>query len=418
MKILILGSGGREHAIFLKLKESKLAEEIFILPGNAGSLQNSRIPNIQINDFEGILKVTQEKRIELIFVGPEVPLALGIKDFFIQKAPDILVFGPDKLSAQLEASKAFAYEFMAQKNIPTPESHVVSELSSSIQIVKESNLPFVIKADGLAAGKGVSIHKDHDSGIQQLHRIFEDKLFGSAGDKVLIQKFLQGKEASLFAILNGKEALYLPTARDYKAIGEGNTGPNTGGMGAFSPGDLLHEEHIDFIHKNIVEKVLKQFSYTGILYIGLMVHSQKAEDLSVVEFNCRLGDPETQSILPMIETDILPYILWSCGARDYIPKIAEKSYFHLPQKFGSTVNVVIAAKGYPNKYEKEIEIYLPKKVASNIHIVHAGTKEKEGRFISSGGRIMNIVGYGKDKLEARKICLPVSRRNGKYKRFL
>ncbi|MDH5717251.1 MAG: phosphoribosylamine--glycine ligase [Spirochaetia bacterium] len=404
MRVLIIGGGGREHALYLKIKESPLVKNVLILPGNAGIANTDRILNTDVSDFPAILNIIKENNINLLVVGPEIPLVKGIKDFFNKEMPDLFVFGPDKNGALLEGSKIFADEFMKESKIPAPRAKSASSLEESLEVLDNFSLPVVLKADGLAAGKGVSIHDKKEAAEKKLREIFSDKIFGTAGEKVLFQEFLTGEEASLFALLNGKEAIILPTARDYKAAYDDGKGPNTGGMGSFSPGSTLSEKHISLACEKIVKPVLEKFAYTGILYIGLMVNIDKPEETKVLEFNCRFGDPETQSILPMIEGDIIPYILWSCGDNDIIvPKIKEENYYKIPQKHGCTLNTVIAAEGYPFSYEKNIELNLPEKLPKGIHIIHAGTAEKENKIVSSGGRILNIVAYGKNLPEAKNL---------------
>lgn len=398
MRILVLGGGGREHAIYLKLLQSPLAEKVFFGPGNGGAPPQDTI-SLDPLDFEGIEKVCRHEKIGLLVVGPEAPLAAGIKDYMAERFPELLVFGPDKNGAQLEASKVFSDNFMAEAGIPTAKGRVASSLEESLAIMEEHPLPVVIKADGLAAGKGVSIHDNKEEALQRLREIFEDNIFGKAGSQVLFQEFLQGEEASLFAICNGKEAIYLPTARDYKRVGDNDEGPNTGGMGSYSPGSVLTPSHIDFIDSNIVGKVIDKFGYTGILYVGLMVYG---ETVSVVEFNCRLGDPETQCVLPMMESDLLPYLLWGCGAQEIPFRVARQNHFITPTKPGYAVNVVLAAAGYPASYQKGIPLELPSELPADIQVVHAGTARQEECLASSGGRILSVVAFDKERQEARR----------------
>ncbi|MDH5719349.1 MAG: phosphoribosylamine--glycine ligase [Spirochaetia bacterium] len=403
MNILILGGGGREHAMYLKIKNSSLAKNVYISPGNAGINDECRI-NINIEDFDRVSQIVKEYDISLIVVGPEVPLVLGIKDYFKNAMPHLFVFGPDKKSAMLEGSKVFSDQFMKEAGIPAPMASSANNLDRAISIIEDGPLPIVIKADGLAAGKGVSIHHDKKSAITKLEDIFKDNIFGEAGKSVLIQEFLEGEESSLFALLNGKEALILPTARDYKAAYENNQGPNTGGMGSFSPGEALSSSHIQFACENIIKPVLDKFQYTGILYIGLMVDRENPEASKVLEFNCRFGDPETQSILPMIEGDIVPYLLWSCGNNDaLIPKIKDDGFYKIPQKTGCALNVVIASNGYPSDYDKGIALNLPDTLPENIHIIHAGTEKISNKIVSNGGRVLNIVGYAKNLEESKNL---------------
>lgn len=405
MNTLVLGSGGREHAIFTKLQQSDTISNIFFAPGNAGVVTSSKL-SFDILDFAQVLSVCKKNDIELIFVGPEAPLAEGIKDYFTENAPEIKVFGPDKNTARLESSKVFSQKFMQGVGIPTAQSIIITESSTQQETEKaidDLGLPIVVKVDGLAAGKGVSIHKEKAEAVTTIKQITQDKSFGDAGKQVLLQSFMQGTEASLFALCNGKEAVFLPTARDYKRAYDHNEGPNTGGMGSFCPGDVLTDDHIDFIHEKIVGPVLNEFSYTGILYIGLMVYSSKADDLSVVEFNCRLGDPETQCVLPMIDTDLMPYVLWSCGDNKIeIAKVKKGNSYYLPKKPGASVNVVLAAKGYPGKYDKGHSLVIPKKMPDSVSIVHAGTSIKEGSLVSSGGRVLSVIAQENDLQSARE----------------
>ena len=407
MRVLVLGSGGRENALYLTFLKSPITEKVYGLPGNGGfsfesSIQASSI--IDMNDFSGILKIIERYDIQLVVVGPEMPLASGIKDFFAYHKPKLLVFGPNQASSQLEASKKFAVEYMKKRGIPTAESVICESFEDALNAIQNHSWPLVIKADGLAAGKGVSIHSNMEEAKSRLKEIFHDKLFGKAGEKVVLQTWMQGTEASLFAICNGKEAIYLPGARDYKPAFDDNAGPNTGGMGSFAPSDVLTEEQIAFIHKNITKPILQDFSYTGLLYIGLMVHSDLDHDLSVVEFNCRFGDPETQTILPILETGLLPYMLWSCGHTELVPKVEARGFYHVPYKKEYSVNVVLASEGYPGDYVKDIAFYVPES-NKNVMVIHAGTvhsREHSYEYVSTGGRILNIIGLGKSLHEARE----------------
>lgn len=404
MNVLILGSGGREHAVYLKLQESKFITKLFIAPGNAGIDNAFRFVDLDINNFFQVLQVVQKHKIEFIFVGPEQPLSNGIVDFFKKESPATLVFGPNKLSAQLESSKIFANEFIKKANLPVCRSAYAYSLQEALKEIETFSVPVVIKADGLAAGKGVSIHQDYSSAQEKIHAIFENKIFGESGSAIIIQEFMTGTEASVFVIMNGKEGIFLPTAQDYKAAFDGGKGDNTGGMGSVCPGQTLTEDHLENINNSIVKQVAEHFSYIGVLYIGLMVHSSLPHDYSIVEFNCRLGDPETQSVLPMLETDLFPYLLWACQSPLPHPliKMKKKNYFHIPYKSGFCVNVVLVAHDYPADYEKNIPLSLPQHLPENIHLVHAGTSyDPDGNYISTGGRILNIVGFDKSITKVR-----------------
>ena len=421
MRILVLGNGGRENALYHKIKQSSLVSKVYVTPENGGVDKEDQV-NLDILNFEDVILFLKENLIQLVVVGPEIPLAKGIKNILKQRIPEVMIFGPDAFAAQLEASKVFSVEYMLKRNMPTAKTHICTSLSQATEVISKHTLPIVIKADGLAAGKGVSIHKDRASAQTRLEEIFIKKIFGDAGNQVLIQEFMVGIEASLFAICNGKEAVYLPTAQDYKRVFDSDEGPNTGGMGSYCPANNLTPQQIAFVHEKITTPILKDFSYTGLLYIGLMIHSQEESDISIVEFNCRFGDPETQVILPMLETDLVPYLLWASGDDCLIPYIQKRcelflqdgkfgpesvpykrvvDYKYIPYKPGMCINVVMASKGYPETYEKNIQFSLPP-LKDNISVIHAGSiAVGENTYMSTGGRILSIVGYGHNKESIR-----------------
>ncbi|RME90867.1 MAG: phosphoribosylamine--glycine ligase [Candidatus Hydrogenedentota bacterium] len=412
MNVLVLGSGGREHAIYEKLKESNQIDNLYIAPGNAGIEDTFRV-KIPANHFAELAEFAKSKDIKMIVVGPEDPLAGGIVDYFQEFFGDeILVIGPDVEGAKLESSKVFAQKFMETVGIPVGRSIVIDstinldDLFSSFVLVltHDWKKPLVVKVDGLAAGKGVSIHRTPEEAREKIHKIFYEEEFGSAGEQILLQEFLEGTEASLFALCNGHDVIFLPTARDYKRAFNDNQGPNTGGMGSFSPGDALNEGHLEFIKSRIVEPVLGFFRYRGFLYLGLMVHSEKPDDISMIEFNCRLGDPETQCVLRLMEPDLFPYLLWTVNKEENVPRLRKKGYDVVPQKSGGVVNVVIAAKGYPGKYEKGIPLNLDIDLPEGVQLIHAGTERQGDRVVSTGGRIFNVVAYGKNIAEARQLA--------------
>ena len=395
MNILILGAGGRELSIYDKLKQSNQIKNLY--------LSSIDMPSLDILNFEKLETIIVQNKIDILVVGPETPLANGVKNYFQKQLPKLYIFGPDKQSARLEASKRFAIEYMQSKNIKTAETKFVSSFEEADNVIKTMSLPFVIKVDGLAAGKGVSIHKDIKDAQNKLKDIFHANLFKDAGKQVLIQSFMNGTEASLFAVCNGQEAIYLPVAKDYKPVFDNNIGANTGGMGSYCPNDLLTTEQKEYIHKKIVMSILKDFHYSGILYIGLMLHSTKDDDISVVEFNCRLGDPEAQVILPMIEADLLPYILWGCQVPNVlVDKIKNKSIYQIPQREGSMVNVVITAQGYPQSYEKNIYFELPTPQDSQLQYLLAGATKQGSGYVSTGGRVLNITSYADSTAHARE----------------
>ena len=400
MNILIIGSGGREHALYHKIKTSPKVKKLYISPGN-GLVDPSDRVNLNVEDFDKIKNFIQANNVALTVIGPEIPLVNGLRDFLKSELPNHFVFGPDKRSAQLEGSKAFSDAFMQKANIPHGTSVICTHINDAFEKLTQQSLPVVIKADGLAAGKGVSIHHDYDSARAKLRDIFENKIFGASGNTVLLQKFLSGTEASLFAICNGKEALLLPVARDYKRALDQDAGDNTGGMGAFAPATQLSDGQKAFVRKNIIQPVLNEFGYRGLLYCGLMIESEKDDGISVVEFNCRFGDPETQSILPLLYSDFLDYLLWSDDGFENIPKIQKTGFLHIPYERGHVVNVVISAQGYPGIFEKGIPLQIPQTIPNEVQITGAGIELQNEQLQSTGGRILNIIAKSPSLEEAR-----------------
>lgn len=404
MRILLLGSGGREHALYLKLRESPLLEKIFVWPGNGLIAREDRVnaPAV-VDNFSALEAFIEREKIGLTIVGNEAPLVHGIRDAIKAKFPGHFVFGPDKRGAQLEGSKVFSDSFMREAKIPHGESVVVQSLDEALKLLPKQSLPLVIKADGLAAGKGVSIHHDIQGAKEKLEEIFVARAFGESGSRVLLQKFLKGQEASLFALVDGKEALLLPTARDYKRALDNDAGENTGGMGAYAPSMDLTDQQKDFVRTHIIQPVIDRFEYRGLLYVGLMIQSEAKDGVAVVEFNCRFGDPETQSILPLIEGDLVEYLLWTDNFDVKFPLMQYGETLRLPHRRGACVNAVVAAKGYPAAFEKNIPLAFPENKNRNLQIIGAGIEERDGQLFSTGGRIANIVAYGKDVAEARQI---------------
>ncbi|MBL8034892.1 MAG: phosphoribosylamine--glycine ligase [Leptospiraceae bacterium] len=403
MRILILGGGGREHALYRRISASPRAEKTFVWPGNGLIPAVDRVDKPAVaHDFAELAEFITRERIAMTVVGNETPLVNGVRDFLKNRFSGHLVFGPDREGAQLEGSKAFSDAFMAEAGIPHGTSVVATNLTAALSALAAQELPFVIKADGLAAGKGVSIHHDLPSARTKLSEIFEGKIFGDSGTQVLLQKFLKGTEASLFALCNGSDALLLPVARDYKRALTGDEGENTGGMGAYCPGDNLTAAQKDFVRTKIIAPVLDKFRYRGLLYVGLMIASDRPDDLAVVEFNCRFGDPETQSILPLIEGDLLEYLMWTDDGEQKFPLLASGACKLVPYRRGSVVNVVIAAKGYPGQFSKDIPLVFPVSRHKDVHVTGAGLGERNGKLFSTSGRIANVVAYGADRHTARK----------------
>ena len=405
MRILILGSGGREHALYRKIKQSPRTKKVFVWPGNGMVPAADRVAMAPVaGDFAALEKFIAAERIDFTVVGNEAPLVEGVRDYLKKQLPGHLVFGPDRLSAQLEGSKAFSDDFMREAGIPHGESVVADSLGDALKALPSQALPVVLKADGLAAGKGVSIHSDYASAEAKLREIFDGRIFGDSGNRVLLQRFLRGTEASLFAICNGSDAILLPVARDYKRALDNDEGDNTGGMGAYCPGEHLSDGQKQFVRTQIIEPVLKKFKYRGLLYVGLMIASERDDDLAVVEFNCRFGDPETQSIMHLVEGDVLEYLLWSDGYAVNFPLLQSGPAKLVPYRRGAVVNVVISAKGYPGSFAKEIPLVFPEDPNNELHVTGAGLTERDGALFSTSGRIANVVAYGADRQAARALA--------------
>ncbi|MEM1278423.1 MAG: phosphoribosylamine--glycine ligase [Cyanobacteria bacterium P01_H01_bin.152] len=390
MKALVLGSGGREHALAWKLLTSPHVEEVMCVPGNGGTatLPGCRNLGLALTDFEGIARVALVNNLSLIVVGPEQPLADGLTDYLQQQG--LKVFGPSQAGAQIEASKAWAKALMVEAGIPTAASEVFTEAAPAIAYLQQQSLPIVIKADGLAAGKGVTVAQTLEAAIAAVQDALAGK-FGAAGQQVVIEAFLTGQEASVLAVTDGETIIPLMPAQDHKQIGEGDTGPNTGGMGAYAPTPVVTPEILDTIQEQILEPAIatlqrRGIDYRGVLYAGLMI--SPTGDPSVIEFNCRFGDPETQVVLPLLETP-LDEVLLAC---------AEKRLAELPPlqwKPASAACVVAAAGGYPEQYDKGMTISgLEAAAEQGALVFHAGTKLSQGQVQANGGRVLNVTALG------------------------
>ncbi len=388
MNILVIGEGGREHAIIKTIKKSKKCEKLFALPGNAGISSDAECVNINTNDFEKILEFVKNNNINLVVVGPEVPLANGITDYLNKH--NVRVFGPVQKAAEIEASKVFAKNLMKKYNIPTATFEVFENYDEAINYIKNNNkYPVVIKADGLAAGKGVLIPKNYDEAESALKEIMLDKTFGDAGNRVVIEKFLKGIEMSILAFTDGKTVVPMVSAKDYKKVGEGDTGLNTGGMGAISPNPIYTDEVADYCYKNIflptIEALTKENrKFKGVLYFGMI----KTDDgIYVIEYNCRFGDPETQVILPRLKTDIV----------DIFEAVIDERLNEIKIEWLDDVamTIVLASGGYPKEYKKGYEIKNLDKIEKDIIVFHAGTKIKDGKIVTNGGRVLNVTYLGK-----------------------
>ena len=399
MNILVLGSGGREHAISWKISQSEKCSNLYIAPGNAGTGLVGNNLSVNINDFKEVKLNVIEKSIDLVIVGPEEPLVRGIVDFF--KSDDELkhvkIFGPSSEGSKLEGSKDFSKEFMFRNNIPCAKSKTFNKnnLSEGISFLEKINPPYVLKADGLAAGKGVLILDDLEEAKTELSKMILDEKFGDASKNVLIEEYLDGIEVSVFAITDGHNYIILPEAKDYKRIGEGDTGLNTGGMGAVSPVDFADEEFMKKVEDSVIKRTVngirkEKLDYKGFIFAGLM--NVNGEPY-VIEYNVRMGDPETQVVIPRIKNDLLNV---------FIKCLDEKiNEVDLDIENNFTTTVILAADGYPESYKKGDDIRNLEEF-SNSKIFHAGTKKENNRILSNGGRVIACTGYGESLEDALK----------------
>ena len=406
MKIAILGSGGREHAIALKIYKSKKLEKLYCIPGNAGTNSIAQNADINLNDFIEIYNFLKQEKIDLVIVGPEKPLVDGIVDFLEKK--NIKVFGPNQKVSQLEGSKIFTKKICEKYNIPTAKFGIFENKEDAFDFLKNRKMPLVIKADGLAAGKGVYICKDMESSKNAVLEIFNGK-FGKA-NLILVEEFLEGDEMSYFIISDGNKYKSFSTAQDHKRVGEGDTGKNTGGMGAYSPSSLID----DSLEKKIINKIIQPTldaikdmgqQYKGFLYAGLMI---KNNEPYLIEYNVRMGDPECQTILPLLKTDLLDLILSCCN------KNLEKQNIEWHEK--KSLCIVLCSKGYPENYKNNIEITDLDNLDSseNDLIYHAGTKVLDEVVYAVGGRVLNFVSISDDYLISRnKIINQIKKLNWK-----
>ncbi len=399
MNILILGSGGREHTFAWKITQSPLCKKLFVAPGNSGTATIATNVNIGVNDFEAIKELVVKERIEMVVVGPEDPLVNGIHDYFLNDdaIKHISVIGPQKAAAELEGSKEFAKEFLYRHNIPTAayESFTKETVTKGYAFLETLNPPYVLKADGLAAGKGVVILNDINDAKAELKSMLVDAKFGQASKKVVIEEFLDGIELSCFVLTDGKNYKILPTAKDYKRIGEGDTGLNTGGMGAVSPVPFATDEFLNKIEERIVKPTINGFKkdklpYVGFVFIGLI---KVGNDPKVIEYNVRMGDPETEVVLPRLKNDFVEIL--QAMAHGTLDKIN----IEIDERAATTIMLV--SGGYPEAYEKGKQISGIETIKDSIAF-HAGAQLKDGKVVTSGGRVMAITSYGNTYQEAIK----------------
>ena len=386
MRILLIGGGGREHALAWKLVQSPNVEKLYAAPGNPGMalLQKCECINLNVDDLEGVADYAEEKSIDLTVVGPEAPLVAGLADVF--KRRGLPVFGPSKAAAQLEGSKAFSKELMAKYNIPTAFFKICEDIETAMVYVEVKGAPMVVKADGLAAGKGVVVAMTKQEALDAIDDMMGDHKFGAAGARVVLEEYMEGEEASLLAFTDGKTVVPMIAAQDHKRVFDGDEGPNTGGMGTYAPApvmtDILRLKATELVLKPVVAAMAKEGTpYQGCLYAGLMI---KGDSVKVVEFNCRFGDPETQVVLPLLDGD-LAEIMLAC-ATGTLDKV------EVAWHDKAAVCVVMASGGYPESYEKGKEItgLAAAEEDKDVVVFHAGTKEADGKIVTSGGRVLGV----------------------------
>lgn len=394
MKVLVIGGGGREHALVWKIAQSPLVDKIYCAPGNPGIAEQAECVALAVDDLDGLLAFALDKAIDLTVVGPELPLTLGLVDLF--QAQGLTVFGPNAKAAQLEGSKVFCKDVMAKYGIPSAAYGTFSEREAAVAFVRQHGAPIVVKADGLAAGKGVVVAQSEDEAIAAIDASLVDGLFGEAGSTVVIEEFLAGEEASFIAFTDGETILPLASSQDHKPVFDGDKGPNTGGMGAYSPAPVV----TDAIYDMVVEKVLKPLvkgmeaegcPYNGVLYAGLMIDG---DEVKVLEFNARLGDPEAQPLLSRLKSDLVP-VLHACAK-------GELAGVELEWHDKAAVCVVLASGGYPKTFVKGHPIKGLDAAAAidDLTVFHAGTATQDGVVVNNGGRVLGVTGLGSSVSEA------------------
>ena len=394
MKILVVGGGGREHAICWKLSNEKNVEKIYCAPGNPGIAEVAECVNIGDSDIDELAKFAKENEIDITVVGPEVPLVMGITDVF--ESQGLKVFGPNKKCARLEGSKAFSKDFMTRHNLPTAKYKEYTNIDKAIDDIDDFGYPVVIKADGLAAGKGVIISKNREDAIKTLKEMMNDKKFGTAGEKIVIEEFLSGIETSILAFVDNETIIPMVSAKDHKKVNDGENGLNTGGMGTFSPSEIYTYELSKEIKENILDKTLKGFQednldFKGILFVGLMITKDGPK---ILEYNVRFGDPETQSVLFRLETDL----------SEIISAVINNKLKDIDIKYSddSAICVMLTSGGYPESYEKGKLITGLDNLDKDIVVFHSGTKLLDNKLVTNGGRVIGITAKGKTVKEAGK----------------
>lgn len=392
MKVLVVGSGGREHAIAKKFNSAPSVEKVYVAPGNDGMRQDAEVVSIDTMDFAGLAEFAKEQKVDLTFVGPEQPLAAGIVDYFQEQG--LTIFGPTKKAAQIEGSKSFAKELMKKYHIPTADYETFTEVGKAINYIKEKGAPIVVKADGLAAGKGVIVAMTEQEAIDAVTDMIGNQRFGESSSRVVIEEFLEGEEFSFMSFVHKGQIYPMVIAQDHKRAYDGDQGPNTGGMGAYSPVPQIPQEVVSRAYTEIVEPTVKAMeeegaSFTGILYAGLIATS---EGPKVIEFNARFGDPETQVVLPRMESDF--------GL--FMKALMEEKYFDLQWSNEAMLGVVIAAEGYPGTVEKGNPLPDLEELSKEYEVYHAGTKRVDGQFVGNGGRVLLVAAKAGTLKEAQE----------------
>ncbi|WP_318470757.1 phosphoribosylamine--glycine ligase [Photobacterium leiognathi] len=398
MKVLIIGNGGREHALGWKVAQNPQVETVFIAPGNAGTALEPKLENVAIGveDIAGLVEFAQNNQIALTIVGPEAPLVIGVVDAF--RAAKLPIFGPTEAAAQLEGSKAFTKDFLARHNIPTAEYQNFTEIEPALAYLKQKGAPIVVKADGLAAGKGVIVAMTEQEAEDAVRDMLAGNAFGEAGHRVVIEEFLDGEEASFIVMVDGKNVLPMATSQDHKRVGNGDTGPNTGGMGAYSPAPVVTQDIHDRVMKEVITPTVEGMAaegapYTGFLYAGLMIMSDGTP--KVIEYNCRFGDPETQPIMLRMQSDLVELCLAAIdGKLDTVESKWDPR---------ASIGVVLAAGGYPASYNKgDVISGLPQQEVAGEKIFHAGTTNNQGDIVTNGGRVLCATAMGDSVLDAQQ----------------
>jgi phosphoribosylamine--glycine ligase len=394
MKILVVGSGGREHTLVWKLASSPMVKKLFAAPGNAGMAEQAECVDIKVEDLSGLADFAQKNTIDLTVVGPELPLTLGIVDEFEKR--NLKILGPSKLAAEIEGSKVFAKQFMKKYHIPTASFKIFDQPEAASDFVKSSPMPLVIKADGLAAGKGAIIVEDTQSALATIKKIMVDKVFGEAGSRIVVEDFLEGEELTVLAFTDGETTVPMLSSQDHKKIFDGDSGPNTGGMGAYAPATVADEKMIKRIFDEVLEPTVSGMkmegrTFKGILYAGMMMTELGPK---VMEFNCRFGDPEAQVILPLLKSDLAEIFLSMIDGELSLQEVEWSDDF--------AVCVVLASAGYPGKYEKGKKIFgLAKaRLTKEVLIFHAGTRKEKDRIFTNGGRVLGITATDKSMEKA------------------